>query len=440
MICFASAGNALCEDYSKIGIMQLPDLRITDIAVGMPSLDKSFAEATIPLKVTVKNFGAETDQSFEISIEVIDSSGRSVKPFIVSGQKDMFFPQKSGLNRGETYTFKGNLTIGSRQGPSLSGKRITIIACADSCLEDGSMPGYCRVKETNENNNEMNKVINLPVQAFHHTGTGENTSGTPSSDSASIPVTHIFHIPFYFVDSSTNPGALYYVNYTDHLGGEIFHRESGHITSFAFHPSVPRKLYYANANDNRIFLAVKLASGKWSEQVVYTHNTYVKDIAFHSDKDGDLALYFSEASGAGGNGRIFKLVNGTAVPFYDVLLFNMKGFWRGDFTFDDAGNLYLSSGNCRPARIYKEAFNNISLPREMASGFIFEDDNESISGMAFKDGALYYANGNNTIYRLDLANGIRTKYTDPSRRSISDIGFQDFSASSTTGGARPYAS
>lgn len=439
VICLTYVGEVLGSDYRNIGFVQLPDLRITGIETDMPSINQLYTEATIPLKITIKNSGAKTDQTFKISIEVLDSNGRLVKPYTIQVQQDKFYPWKNGMNRGEVFTLNGKLIIGSSQDAPLSGKRIIIVVRADSCMGDESMPGYCRVKEANESNNEMKKVVNMPVQVFPHTGDEEDAAGNSSSDNTSIPVTHFFHIPFYFVDSSVIPGALYYVNLTDQPGGAFFHRESGPITSFAFHPFVPRKLYYVNDNDNKIFLSVKLESGMWSEQVVYTHSTYVRDIAFHSDKDGNPAIYFSEASGAGGNGRIFKLVNGTAVPFYDVLLFNMKGFWSGDFTFDDDGNLYLSSGNCHPARIYKETFNNVTLPVEMASGFIFRDDNESIGGMAYKDGALYYTSWSDTIYRLDLKNGIRTKYTDLSRRSISDVGFQDFSESTSTGGARPYA-
>ena len=42
------------------------------------------------------------------------------------------------------------------------------------------------------------------------------------------------------------------------------------------------------------------------EEVIYTHTTNVKDIAFAFDKDGNLRLYFSEAS------KIYKIEDGKA--------------------------------------------------------------------------------------------------------------------------------
>ena len=133
----------------------------------------------------------------------------------------------------------------------------------------------------------------------------------------------------------------------------MYTRPSRRLYSFSFHPAIPQKLYYVNANEYKIYRTLQTASGWTPEEVVYSHNTYVRDLAFAFDKAGKLGLYFSEATGAGGNGKIYKIEDGTASLFYAVELADVGGFWGGNFAFDDKNNLYLSSGNQIPASIYK---------------------------------------------------------------------------------------
>jgi hypothetical protein len=139
----------------------LPDLTVTGIAVGTPSFINP-SEANLPLTVTIKNLGDTTSTRFKLSVDVIDSSGRFVKPFKVPGQADIWYPWKTGLARGATYSFSGSLYLGIPRGPSLHGQRITIIPRVDSCSGDEFMPDYCRVRESNEGNNEMRRVVTLP--------------------------------------------------------------------------------------------------------------------------------------------------------------------------------------------------------------------------------------------------------------------------------------
>jgi hypothetical protein len=139
----------------------LPDLIVTGIAAGAPSFISS-SEANLPLTVTIMNRGDATGVRFKLSVDVIDSAGRFVKPFTVLASGDRWYPWKTGLARGQTYNFRGTLYIGIPRGASLHGQRITIIPRVDSCSGDEFMPAYCRVRESNEGNNENRRSITLP--------------------------------------------------------------------------------------------------------------------------------------------------------------------------------------------------------------------------------------------------------------------------------------
>jgi WD40 repeat protein len=144
-------------------------------------------------------------------------------------------------------------------------------------------------------------------------------------------------------------------------------------------------IFFCNANEPRIY---KIENGH--EQLVYTHVTYVRCVAF----DSRGTLYFSEATGAGGDGTIYRFNSSTAVPFYSVRLADIDGYWAGDFAFDRQGTLWLSSGNRRPANLYKVV--NGSVTRVFTSA-------DSIDGISFtNDGFLLYTGGGHAIYRLAL--------------------------------------
>jgi len=227
-------------------------------------------------------------------------------------------------------------------------------------------------------------------------------------------------IDVYFADSDANPGAVFYARYANSAGTPFYTRARGSLHSFTFHPGIPEKLYFVNANEKKIYLVAYTGSGWSSEQVVYTHNTYVRDIAFAKDNAGDVRLYFSEATGASANGKIYKLESdGSATQFYEVRLSNVGGYWAGDFAFDTDGNLLLSSGNHIPATIYRVRNGGGAITQ------IFTDRTRSIEGMAVKGGMIYYANGQTKIYKLDPSTAARSEYhADTSATGICDVGFK----------------
>jgi hypothetical protein len=226
------------------------------------------------------------------------------------------------------------------------------------------------------------------------------------SRAASIP---------YFADGRQSPGAVYSYNPVTHVETGIYTRPSGNLYSFLFAPWDSSQLYFVNANENRIY---RKSLGGGPEEVVHTHTTYVRSIAV---KDG--ILYFSEAFGAGSDGKIWRLGSGgTPILFYQVRLSDF-GFWSGDFAFDKNGVLYLSNGNMTGASLYRVdiAANTVTK--------IFTDP-EPITGMAFgDDGYLYYANWGTKIYRLNLADKTKTTfYAGPTHQMISDVRFKPWVA------------
>jgi len=160
-IFIAISSILLCIIIFPISASALPDLVVAGIAAGAPSFINP-SEANLPLTVTIRNNGDPTGERFKLSVDVIDSSGRFVKSFTVPGSEDIWYPWRRGLARGEGYSFRGVLHIGIPRGPSLRGQRITIIPHVDSCSGDEFMAGYCRVQESNEANNELQRSINLP--------------------------------------------------------------------------------------------------------------------------------------------------------------------------------------------------------------------------------------------------------------------------------------
>jgi len=238
--------------------------------------------------------------------------------------------------------------------------------------------------------------------------------------------------PIYYADGGESLGSVYYANTASAPDNIIYTRPSGRLYSFTFHPGIPEKLYYVNANQRNIYRIDELWSGWSAESIIYTHTTYVRDIAFAFDQNGEIGLYFSEATGAGGDGKIYRLDSGgSAVPFYTVKLSDVGGFWRGDFTFDYDGNLYLSSGNRVPASIYKVTSGTGAVTK------IFDSKTGSIAGLVYRSGSLYYADWRQNIYRLDLSSGTSTVYyTNPSRTWLSDVGFRE---RADTAGSRPTA-
>lgn len=208
---------------------------------------------------------------------------------------------------------------------------------------------------------------------------------------------------FYIADARESPGTVYSV-----LDGRehIFHRRgAGNVYSVAF--TQDGTLHFVNGNDTKIFQVVGSR-----ERVIHTHHTYVRDIAF----DGNDTLYFSEATGAGSDGRIYWIQRGNPSLFAEIPLDEVGGFWAGDFAFDINNNLYISTGNRIPASIYR---------RNRGWEEIHTEERESIKGFAFLAcDLLVFSNWRSRCYFLDTASGTKSlAYESPSRTWLSDVAF-----------------
>ncbi len=181
-------------------------------------------------------------------------------------------------------------------------------------------------------------------------------------------------------------------------------RGEGGIHSLATAPD--GTVYFSNANRFDLY---KIVQG--AEVLVYAHSTYLRDVAV----DSQGKVYFSESTGAGGDGTIYRLDGSQAVVFYRVRLSQVDGFWAGTFAFGYSDSLWLSSGNRSPASLYKVVQNvpqrAYTAPDGSIFGFFFEG----------KD-SLLYADFGQRIYRLTIPEYQRSLvYSSPSAEGLSAV-------------------
>ncbi|KKH46622.1 BACON domain-containing protein [Methanosarcina sp. 1.H.A.2.2] len=109
----------------------------------------------VPISVTVRNQGDEAADIFKISTEYTNLSGTYSVAFRVPGESSIWYPYTDApLAPGEQITFNGDVLF----RVSLDGETVSLTAVADSCSEDEFKPAYCRVEESNEENNQSPAV------------------------------------------------------------------------------------------------------------------------------------------------------------------------------------------------------------------------------------------------------------------------------------------
>lgn len=213
-------------------------------------------------------------------------------------------------------------------------------------------------------------------------------------------------------DASEDPGAVYQV-----LPGSestYYRRNNRRIYSFAFSPS--GAFFFVNANEKSVYRLYKFLWFTFALKI-YTHSTYIRNVVF----DNNGVMYFSESSGAGGDGKIFRLSGSfifyTATLVEDVPLAEAGGFWAGDFCFEHNNTLLISSGNRIPASIYRKTAGSYQV--------LYTSNEEPIKGLAFLTcDLLCFANWRSEIHMLDLqSNIVDTVYSNPIHNWISDVGF-----------------
>jgi hypothetical protein len=218
---------------------------------------------------------------------------------------------------------------------------------------------------------------------------------------------------FYFTDWAETRGSVYEVRAG--MPQAIHTSALGQVYHAAFAPD--GTLYVSNSNE----MTLRRVTAGGATEEVYRHTTYVRDIAF----DPSGRLYFSEASGARTDGTVYRLdlATGRATPFFLVPLPAVGGFWAGDFTFDAAGKLYLSTGNRIGGRIYRLDEAPIAT---LVS--VYTRPDAAVTGIAFsRRGELFFTDWDRergNIHRVSLADGRRDLvYSFPGRR-IWDLAFR----------------
>ncbi len=147
-------------------------------------------------------------------------------------------------------------------------------------------------------------------------------------------------IKLLYTDWTVIPGRVFYLGASSE--NTLVQAAGGRLYNVAVGPDGVTYVTDSNTNDLLRWIGGELT-------VVYQHTTYLRDIAF----DPQGRMYFSEATGASADGRIYRLEDGGPSLFFTVSLASVGGFWAGHFSFAPDGTLYLSTGNRRGAHIYQ---------------------------------------------------------------------------------------
>jgi putative hemolysin len=138
------------------------DLKAIRLVTGEASIDPGGSVARIPVWLRIENAGLASSGAFKLSIDVIESSGRRYTvPFAVQDQENIWYPMVADLAGQSQIDIGGEVTLGQPSGPDLRGQTFTLVAKVDSCSGDEFKPGYCRVEESDESNNEIETNIAL---------------------------------------------------------------------------------------------------------------------------------------------------------------------------------------------------------------------------------------------------------------------------------------
>jgi hypothetical protein len=110
----------------------------------------------LPVRAVVRNIGNAAADIFKVSAHYAVAGGKFVAPFTVRGQESIWYAYTSEpLEPGAAVVFEGIVTLPA----ALQGSVVSLTVVADSCSGDEFMPAYCRVEESNEDNNESATLL-----------------------------------------------------------------------------------------------------------------------------------------------------------------------------------------------------------------------------------------------------------------------------------------
>ncbi len=137
-----------------------PDLVVTNFAqAGDAVVTRDGIQ--VPVRMTLRNQGSSDAAIFKSSTQYTTADGSTfVAAFTVPGEADIFYPWTDDLlGAGREASFSGVVTFLA----SLRGQTVSLTGLADSCSGDEFVPEFCRVEESDEDNNLSAAVeITLP--------------------------------------------------------------------------------------------------------------------------------------------------------------------------------------------------------------------------------------------------------------------------------------
>ncbi|HSR51569.1 MAG TPA: PASTA domain-containing protein [Acidobacteriota bacterium] len=143
---------------SQASTPQLPDLTVQVRQTG--NVVQRSGGVLIPVQVTVRNQGGSPASGFKNSFHY-SASSQGLASFQVNRQTTFYVNGPSSLPPNRTFQFQGSIYIRG----SFQGQVIHVWVKTDSCSGDEFMPNHCRVEESNEGNNDSNRLsFKLPIR------------------------------------------------------------------------------------------------------------------------------------------------------------------------------------------------------------------------------------------------------------------------------------
>jgi hypothetical protein len=136
------------------------DLVVSEFEVTGNGAVNAAGNVELPIRVVVSNEGNAAAAIFKVSAHYTTLRGTFVAPFTVPAQSSFWYPfTNAPLAAGAEAAFEGRLTLPA----ALEGTAVSLKVLADSCSGDEFMPDYCRVEESDEDNNESGPLsVTMP--------------------------------------------------------------------------------------------------------------------------------------------------------------------------------------------------------------------------------------------------------------------------------------
>ncbi len=145
-----------------------PDLIVSSLTVAGAPIINFENRVELPIRVIVRNQGSMAANIFKVSVSYTELDGTFVVAFTVPGQSSSWYPRTDDLLlSGGEFVFEGFLAF----HPAVHNQTVTLQAFADSCSGEEFTPDFCRIEESNENNNASAPVSAVLPQSVTPTPT-----------------------------------------------------------------------------------------------------------------------------------------------------------------------------------------------------------------------------------------------------------------------------